>query len=179
MLTIDWEKNSGWGKPKIVPYGPIKVEATNTSLHYGISAIEGISSVLNATTKKPQAFRLPEHIDSFSAAGRHLDLPGFDKNELAACVKKLNEVDQDWYIKSDHPSQMYTRLCHFSTDNTLGIKTANSSKLMAILSPNTLRYKERKVKCATGITKSWPKGHGAFRIGGNFGPLIPISLDSR
>ena len=48
MLEIDWTKDGGWEAPKIVPYGPINMATSATSLHYGISVHEGISVVENA-----------------------------------------------------------------------------------------------------------------------------------
>jgi branched-chain amino acid aminotransferase len=53
MLEINWDFEHGWHNPAIIPYGPIKIAPTATSLHYGISAYEGISSMLNEKTKKP------------------------------------------------------------------------------------------------------------------------------
>ena len=47
MLSIDYSKQTGWAKPQIVPYGPIKLETSATVLHYGISVHEGISIVEN------------------------------------------------------------------------------------------------------------------------------------
>ena len=43
MLSIDWSKEDGWAKPQIIPYGPVKLATSATSLHYGISVHEGIS----------------------------------------------------------------------------------------------------------------------------------------
>jgi branched-chain amino acid aminotransferase len=48
MLEIDWTKDGGWEAPKIVPYGPINMATSATSLHYGISVHEGISVVENS-----------------------------------------------------------------------------------------------------------------------------------
>ena len=45
MLTIDWSKDKGWQKPQIVPYGPMTIPITATSLHYGISCYEGLNVV--------------------------------------------------------------------------------------------------------------------------------------
>lgn len=43
MLSVEWTKEGGWAAPEIIPYGPIKLETSATSLHYGISVHEGIS----------------------------------------------------------------------------------------------------------------------------------------
>lgn len=53
MLQIDWDKETGWNKPRITPYENLKIDTTATSLHYGISAYEGVSIVKNAKTGAP------------------------------------------------------------------------------------------------------------------------------
>ena len=50
MLSIDWTKAGGWEAPKIIPYGPIKMQTSATALHYGISVHEGINIVENANS---------------------------------------------------------------------------------------------------------------------------------
>ena len=53
MFEVDWSKNEGWKTPKIVPYGPIKIPITATSLHYGISCYEALNVVRNKVSGKP------------------------------------------------------------------------------------------------------------------------------
>ena len=48
MLTVDWTKESGWAKPQIIENGPITVETSATSLHYGISCYESLPIVKNS-----------------------------------------------------------------------------------------------------------------------------------
>ena len=43
MLEIDWSIKDGWGQPKIIPYGALKVHVAATSLHYGLSCYEGMN----------------------------------------------------------------------------------------------------------------------------------------
>ena len=47
MLVVDYNKETGWKKPAIMPYGPIKIETSATALHYGISAHEGLNIMEN------------------------------------------------------------------------------------------------------------------------------------
>ena len=62
MLSVQWTKTGGWEAPEIIPYGPIKLATSATSLHYGISVFEGVSVVQNAKSDKLQAFRAKEHL---------------------------------------------------------------------------------------------------------------------
>ena len=123
MLSIDWTKDAGWHAPQIIPYGPITMETSATALHYGISVHEGISVVENAKTGKLQAFRAKEHIQEFYDSAEHLDMPLFDGEELLNCIKELVVLDKDWMYANDEPDQFYTRMVHFATDKTLGVRT--------------------------------------------------------
>ena len=80
-----------------MPYQPLKIDTTATSLHYGISAFEGISVVKNSETGHPQAFRAQTNLNSFLEASKHLDMPEFDTEELFNCLKHLVYIDQDWF----------------------------------------------------------------------------------
>ena len=107
-------------------------------------------------------------------------MPTFDGKELYNCLKKLVEVDKSWYdFPEGKRNLMYIRLCHISTDEILGVRSPRKTKLFAIMTPNPIVLKDRKVKCAINVNKNWPLGHGAFRISGNFGPLIPTVRDAR
>ena len=93
MFQVDWDMATGWGKPRITPNEPIKIDTTATSLHYGISAFEGISIVKNRLTGSPQAFWAQNNLKSLVDSSDHLDLPKFDQNELLSCLKKLVLLD--------------------------------------------------------------------------------------
>ncbi len=59
MFQVDYDlSKGGWAsKPAIVPYGPLKIQTSATSLHYGLTAYEGFSVLQNAKTGQPQAFK--------------------------------------------------------------------------------------------------------------------------
>jgi len=181
MLQADWDMTTGWGKPRIVPYEPLRIDTTATSLHYGISAFEGISVVRNAKTGKAQAFRTENNLNSFLAASEHLDMPAFDTHELLECLKRLVLIDKSWFpnLPNDTPSQLYLRLAHIATDEVLGVRTARKTKIYAIMNPTTLKPKTLRLKCATDVFKNWPLGHGNYRVASNFGPLVPTIVDAK
>ena len=105
MLLIEWSKRNGWGKPNIVPYGPIKLDVNATSLHYGISCYECCNITKNKQTNVSQAFRPELHLNQFLDSSNHIDMPLFDTNELFQCVKELVKIDKDWFPNMlDDPS---------------------------------------------------------------------------
>ena len=55
----------------------------------------------------------------------------------------------------------------------LGVKAPKQSQLIAFLNPMRVKQVPRKIVCSQGVIKNWAMGHGAFRVGGNFGSLMP------
>lgn len=110
MLSIDWTKQGGWEKPKIIPYGPIKIETSATVLHYGISAHEAITVCENNKTHKLQAFRVEDHLNQFYLSCDHLDMPTFDTKELADCLKHLSVIEKRWLLESKEPDHLFIRV---------------------------------------------------------------------
>jgi len=102
-------------------------------------------------------------------------MPLFDKDELLKCIKMLVAKEKSWYKFKDGQldHQIYIRVCQISTDHHIGVKSPLSTKLFVILSPNSLKIKPKKLVCNSNAYKNWTQGNGAFRISGNFGPLVP------
>lgn len=44
MLTIPWNSETGWGTPKIQPYGPLHLDPSATVLHYAPTLFEGMKA---------------------------------------------------------------------------------------------------------------------------------------
>ena len=105
-------------------------------------------------------------------------MPTFDNNEMVDCLKQLVQLDREWIDCMSEPDQFYTRITHFSTDKTLGVRTPQCTKVVALLNPIKLKTAPLSLKCSTQA-KNWPLGHGSFRISGNMGPLVPAVTDAK
>lgn len=44
MLCIPWSSETGWGTPKISPYGPLSLDPSSTVLHYAPCLFEGMKA---------------------------------------------------------------------------------------------------------------------------------------
>lgn len=106
-------------------------------------------------------------------------MPAFDGNELLDCIKELVKLDKQWITNEEEDAQFYTRMVHFSTDKTLGVRPPVNTKMITMLNPVLLKVKPVSLKCSVNTNKTWPLGHGAFSLGGNLGPLIPNVADAK
>ena len=100
-----------------MPYGPLELGVTATSLHYGLSCYEGMNIVRNRKNSKAQAFRPLEHLEQLRASSNHIDMPVFDTSELLDCIRQLVHIDKDWFPEGlEDPGQLYMRIAHISTE---------------------------------------------------------------
>jgi hypothetical protein len=75
-------------------------------------------------------------------------MPYFDNKELIGCLKELVHLDREWVDWMDEPDQFYTRITHFSTDKTLGVRTPQATKLVALLNPIQHKNQSISLKCS-------------------------------
>ena len=75
-------------------------------------------------------------------------MPSFDNKELVECLKPLVQMDREWIDVLGEPDQFYTRILHFSSDKTLGVRTPQYTKLVALINPLQLKTKPISLKCS-------------------------------
>ncbi|CDW77575.1 branched-chain amino acid aminotransferase [Stylonychia lemnae] len=183
MFQVDYQYDKGgWQQPLITPYGPLKIETSASCLHYGISHFEGVSIYKNQVNQIPQAIRVQDTLDSFKNSADRIDMPLFDTEELLKCLKMYVNHERHNFPQIEDPklvSQLYLRLVHISTYGILGIKQSKQTKLYGIINPNVVENKSLKVITSSGVSKSWPLGHGSFRLSGNIGCLSPAVQEAK
>ena len=87
-------------------------------------------------------------------------MPTFDIDELHECIKELVVLDKDWISVVNDPDQFYSRMVHFATDKTLGVRTPQATRMLVMLNPVMLKAKPISLKCSVNVNKNWPLGHG-------------------
>lgn len=174
MLEIDWDQETGWGKPIISPYRAFQMDPANSTLHYALECFEGLKAY-PTHEKKLNLFRPIENAKRMQNSFKALAFPEFDAGELVKCVEKLVDIDRDWTPWRDKHS-LYIRPTGISFENTLGVKPASKVKLFTILSPVGPYYPKGfqpvSVDCYTGYVRAWYKGSGDKKLGSNYGPTI-------
>lgn len=85
-----------------MPYAPLKISPTATSLHYGLTVYDSMNLSINTIDGKVQAFRPYSYLKSFLDSSEHLDMPVFEIKELLGCVKELAKLDKEWIPKESN-----------------------------------------------------------------------------
>lgn len=51
MLEVNWNINTGWSNPRIIPYGDLALSPAASGLHYGLQCFEGLKAYTDANGK--------------------------------------------------------------------------------------------------------------------------------
>jgi branched-chain amino acid aminotransferase len=187
MLMIDWNVDSKWGDPRIVPYQDLKLSPAASCLHYGLQCFEGMKaykSLIDANGDKCnndddelRLFRPEMNMRRLAGSMDRLHMPGadFDHDELIRCIAELVKLDSKWIPQGEGYS-LYLRPTVIATHRFLGLAPTDSLLLYVICSPVGPYYKSGfkpvRLTADTPFVRAWPGGTGSSKIGGNYGPTM-------
>ncbi len=169
MLRMKYS-NGKWRKPRIVPYGPIRMYPALSTLHYGQTVFEGLKAFI-AKDGAINVFRMNDHIKRFNRSCERLCIPEIDEEVFHDGLIELLKIEKAWIPKQKGTS-LYIRPFAYATDMSLGVHVAHNYEFMIILSPVGAYYKEgfKPVKLITAVehARSVEGGTGAVKTAGNY-----------
>uniref|UniRef100_A0ACB8FN33 Branched-chain-amino-acid aminotransferase n=1 Tax=Sphaerodactylus townsendi TaxID=933632 RepID=A0ACB8FN33_9SAUR len=194
MLFIEWSLASGWEKPHIKPLENLSVHPAISAFHYAVeprglteakllhmlwlneyTLFEGMKAYRGADGKI-RLFRPRLNMDRMLRSAMRATLPGFDKEELLECIRKLVEVEKEWVPYSTSAS-LYIRPTLIGTEPSLGVKKPSKALLYVILSPvgpyfSTGSFNPISLWADPKYVRAWKGGTGDCKLGGNYGSSI-------
>ncbi|KAG8140449.1 putative Branched-chain-amino-acid aminotransferase protein [Naja naja] len=115
MLTVEWSKENGWGKPHIKPFQNLSLHPASSALHYSVELFEGMKA-FRGSDQRIRLFRPMLNMERMLQSSLRACLPAFDRSELLECIQQLIRVDQDWVPHSSTAS-LYIRPILIGTEN--------------------------------------------------------------
>lgn len=182
MLTIPWNEVSGWGTPKIVPYGPLAVDPSSSVLHYAQTLFEGMKAYRDESGKVT-LFRPDMNMKRMNTSASRLALPTFDGDALLALIKELVKVDKHW-IPQEPGHSLYIRPTMIGTQRALRVTPPDEALLFVVCAPVGPYYpkgfKPVSLHGTTEFIRAAPGGTGAYKLGANYAPgVMPQKKVSR
>ncbi|KAJ7597258.1 branched-chain amino acid aminotransferase II [Mycena floridula] len=174
MLTIPWKVESGWGTPRIQPYGPLALDPSCTVFHYAQTLFEGMKAYRDATGKV-SLFRPDMNMKRMNTSARRIALPTFNGDAMVELIKKLVYLDRHW-IPEGNGYSLYIRPAMMGTQPALGVKAPDQALLFVICSPVGPYYPQGFKPVAlfgtTEYVRAAPGGTGAYKLGVNYAPGV-------
>ncbi len=170
MFVMDYAEGKGWHNPQIVPYGPLALDPSCATLHYGQSVFEGLKAY-KGENGKIMLFRPYDNMNRINESNERLCIPKIDVDFAVEAIKALVELDQDW-IPGGKGTALYIRPFIFATDPFLGVHPAATYKFIIILSPVGAYYKEGlnpvKIYVEDEYVRAVRGGMGFSKTAGNY-----------
>uniref|UniRef100_A0A8D0DKR2 Branched-chain-amino-acid aminotransferase n=1 Tax=Salvator merianae TaxID=96440 RepID=A0A8D0DKR2_SALMN len=177
MLTVEWSREKGWGKPHIKPFQNLSLHPASSALHYSVEVFEGMKA-FRGPDKRIWLFRPMLNMERMIRSSQRFCLPAFNKSELLECIRQLIRIDQDWVPHSDAAS-LYIRPIFIGTEPSLGVARSSRALLFVILGPvgpyfATGSFNPISLLADPRFVRAWIGGVGESKAGGNYGPTIYV-----
>ncbi|XP_067408199.1 branched-chain-amino-acid aminotransferase, mitochondrial [Emydura macquarii macquarii] len=175
MLTVEWGREQGWGRPHIKPFQNLSLHPASSALHYSVQLFEGMKA-FRGGDQRIRLFRPLLNMERMSRTAARACLPPFDQRELLECIRQLIALDQAWVPHSDSAS-LYIRPTYIGTEPTLGVARSSRALLFVILSPVGSYFAAGpmgpvELLAEPRYVRAWVGGVGDCKLGGNYGPTI-------
>lgn len=133
MFIMDYDSESGWHHPRILPYQPIQLDPAAKVFHYAQTVFEGLKAY-KAADQSIRLFRPRSNIQRLNRSNDRLSIPPIDEELALQALKELVRVDQDW-IPQGEGTSLYIRPFVIATEPALGVAPSRRYQFIIILSP--------------------------------------------
>ncbi|WVQ64193.1 uncharacterized protein L199_002355 [Kwoniella botswanensis] len=181
MLTIPWNRVSGWGQPRIGPRQDLTFDPLAGVLQYAVTCFEGMKCY-KTDEGDLRLFRPKKNFDRLKRSAGRLGLPcEWDNDELLELFAKLMALEQP-LVPSTDGSNLYIRPTLLETSEGFGIKEdafAAEALLYVVttlnlglgLYPSSEGDKGIKLDACNEYIRAWPGGTGSYKLGANYGTV--------
>ena len=111
---------SGWGIPKIMPFGKIAIHPASQCLHYGSEIFEGMKAYRNEKDDSVSLFRPDLNAKRLKHSAKSLGLPYVPDDSLIQLIKEVVSIDSKW-VPSSAGCSLYIRPFIFATSASTGL----------------------------------------------------------
>lgn len=180
MFVSDY-KDGKWDDGKIMPYGPMQIEPTNCTLHYGQSIFEGMKAFPNKQGNI-NLFRPYMNARRLNRSARRVCIPSFDEDTFVDAIKQLVKLDYD-FIPKKPGTALYIRPVAFGISNFLGVHPSKDYRLMIMTSPVASYYPEGlnpvRILISTKYVRAVPGGTGSAKTAANYAASLLAGKEAK
>lgn len=171
MITVTWDKESGWHHAAVEPYGPISMDPSAAVLHYGQEIFEGIKAYRHADGSI-WTFRPHENAKRLQKSAHRMALPELPEEIFVESLRQLIAVDGKWVPQPVNEKTLYIRPFEIAAESFLGVRAAHRAEYRVIASPVgpyfTGGVKPVRIWVALGSSRAGKYGTGEAKTGGNY-----------
>ncbi|MDR8392279.1 branched-chain amino acid aminotransferase [Aliifodinibius sp. S!AR15-10] len=173
MFSLEY-KAGEWQDAQIIPFDDLRISPAMSTLHYGQTVFEGMKA-FRGEDDQVRFFRLNRHLNRLNDSCERMCIPPLDTGLLERALRKMISVDKEWVPKK-HGNALYIRPLVFATDACLGVRPAETYRLLIMTSPVGAYYEEGFNPVSLTTTDEYIRavrgGSGFIKTACNYGPTL-------
>ncbi len=159
-----------WNEGEILPYGPMPVEPTMCTLHYGQTVFEGLKAY-RTVNGGVNLFRPIMNARRMAHSSERVCIPAYDCDKLVQDICELVKVDEK-FIPTKRGQSLYIRPLAYGSGNFLGVHASSIYRMIVMTSPVASYYKEglnpTRILVADEYTRAVRGGLGSAKTAANY-----------
>lgn len=180
MFRMDYAHGK-WQEPEIVPFGPIEVLPSLSTLHYGQTVFEGLKA-FRARDGHINVFRPDKHADRMMHSCDRVCIPRVDRETFMGAIEALVDLDRQW-VPTARGTSLYIRPLIFATESYIGVRVSESYSFLIMTSPVAAYFKEglNPVKLMTSgeFVRACPGGLGEAKTAANYAASLLPAFEAK
>lgn len=173
MYSVDWS-NGGWGRGRLLPYGPIELWPGSRALHYSELVFEGMKAY-RIERPRPNLFRPLENCRRLAQSAARLSMPAVPERlfleSLDAVASTLASIVP---VKSGQA--LYLRPFLFGTESGYLVRNSTSFRYMVIANPvEAYVAGSMRVAIERDDVRAAVGGLGSAKAAANYAPSLRAS----
>jgi branched-chain amino acid aminotransferase len=169
MFVSDYADGK-WNEGEIMPYGPMQVEPSMCTLHYGQTVFEGLKA-FRSKQGGANIFRPIMNAKRMAHSCEKVCIPTYDPDKMVQDIVELVKVESKW-IPEQRGCSLYLRPLIYGSANFLGVHPSPTYRSLVICSPVAAYYKEGlnpvKIKVENGFARAVRGGLGSAKTAANY-----------
>ncbi|MFL6710020.1 MAG: branched-chain amino acid aminotransferase [Massilia sp.] len=169
MALIEY-RDGAWQQGEITAYGPLSLDPSCSSLHYGQAIFEGFKA-FSQPDGGVATFRPEANAARFNRSAARLAMPAMPPELFLEAADKLIALERNWVPRNIGES-LYLRPLMIATDPFLGVRPSNNYLFVLFASPAGAYFPQGVKPVTVWISEDYvraaPGGTGEAKCAGNY-----------
>lgn len=176
MFQVQYEEETGWGKPLIGPFRDFQINPFNATLHYSLSCFEGMK-LYKGDDNRFRLFRPMLNMNRFLKSNQRLAFAHFEPSELLKCLIEYCKLEEPW-VPGQEVSSLYLRPTAISMSDKLGVHKSEKNMIFIVGSPVGSYFSGNINLCVyEDYWRGTPYSAAAYKISANYAPTVQIGAE--
>ncbi|HTD02198.1 branched-chain amino acid aminotransferase [Undibacterium sp.] len=169
MVVIPY-RDGAWQQGEVKAYGPLSLDPSTSSLHYGQAIFEGFKAFSQADGGI-KTFRPEANGERFNRSAARLAMPAMPVELFLHAADELIRLDHPW-VPENIGESLYLRPLMIATDPFLGVRPSKEYLFVLIASPAGAYFPKGVKPVTVWISEDYvraaPGGTGEAKCAGNY-----------